>query len=67
MKMKIVRHTLMATLAAAISQIAVADGLTVKTGYDYSSGKYGTNTTTEITSIPFMLNYETDVWTFKAT
>lgn len=67
MKMKIARHTLMAMLAVTLSQIAVADGLTVKTGYDYSSGKYGTNTTTEITSIPFMLNYDTDVWTFKAT
>jgi len=53
--------------AALLSQAALADGnFTVKTGYDYTSGKYGTNTRTEITAIPFIGSYETGNWTFKA-
>jgi hypothetical protein len=34
-------------------------------GADYSSGKYGTNTTTDIWSVPLTASYETDRWTFK--
>lgn len=53
--------------AALLSQAALADGnFTVKTGIDYTSGKYGTNTRTEITAIPFIGTYETGNWTFKA-
>ncbi|WP_420472749.1 hypothetical protein [Noviherbaspirillum sp. ST9] len=59
------RLTLLA--AALLSQAAFADGnFTVKTGIDYTSGKYGTNTRTEITAIPFIGTYETGNWTFKA-
>lgn len=59
------RLTLLA--AAFLSQAALADGnFTVKTGIDYTSGKYGTNTRTEITAIPFIGTYETGNWTFKA-
>lgn len=71
MKMKMKAQPLMAaTLAgmlAAMSASAMADKLSLKTGYDHSTGKYGTNIETEITSIPFILNYETGDWIFKAT
>lgn len=60
-------HGIPLTFAAILfSHSALADGITVKTGYDYSSGKYGTGTTTEITSIPFIASYEKDDWSFKA-
>lgn len=36
-------------------------------GYNYSSGDYGTGTTTRITAIPVTAKYETGRWTFKAT
>lgn len=53
--------------AALLSQAALAEGnFTLKTGFDYTSGKYGTNTRTEITAIPFIGTYETGNWTFKA-
>lgn len=53
--------------AAFLSQAALAEGnFTLKTGYDYSTGKYGTNTRTEITAIPFIGAYETGNWTLKA-
>lgn len=55
-------------VAALVSHAAFADGdFSVKTGYDYTTGKYGTNTRTEISSIPFIASYETGNWTFKAT
>jgi len=53
--------------AAFLSQAALAEGaFTVKTGFDYTTGKYGTDTTTEITAIPLIGTYETGNWTFKA-
>jgi hypothetical protein len=59
------RLTLIA--AVLISQAALADGnFTVKTGFDYTSGKYDTDTTTDITAIPLIGTYETGNWTFKA-
>jgi hypothetical protein len=36
-------------------------------GADYSSGKYGTDTTTEIWSVPVTAAYQSDRWTFKLT
>lgn len=54
--------------AALLSQAALADGsFTAKTGFDYSTGTYGTNTRTEISSIPLIGNYETGNWSFKVT
>ena len=35
------------------------------TGFDTSSGNYGSNTTTRISSIPLTANYETGPWAFK--
>ncbi|HEY0845683.1 MAG TPA: hypothetical protein VGE12_09950 [Noviherbaspirillum sp.] len=53
--------------AALLSQAALAEGtLSLKTGFDYTTGEYGTNTTTEITAIPFIGTYETGNWTLKA-
>lgn len=53
--------------AALLSQAALAEGnFTLKTGFDYTTGKYGTNTRTEITAIPFIGSYETGNWTLKA-
>jgi hypothetical protein len=52
---------------ALLSQAAFAEGnFTFKTGYDYTSGKYGTDTRTEITAIPFIGTYESGDWTLKA-
>lgn len=58
----------LALLSPFVSNIAFAQGnITLKTGFDYTSGKYGTSETTEITSVPFIANYETGNWAFKAT
>ncbi|RDI99901.1 transporter [Dyella solisilvae] len=51
-----------------LAQSAHADeASTVKVGagIDYTSGKYGTSTTTDITQVPLTLGYETGDWTFK--
>src|SRR3954469_16788575 len=37
------------------------------TGLTYTSGDYGTSTTTKILSIPFTARYDRDRWTLKAT
>lgn len=36
-------------------------------GFDYSSGSYGTSTTTDITALMFTGRYDTDTWTLKLT
>jgi hypothetical protein len=43
------------------------DRFSIGTGANYSSGKYGTATTTDIWSVPFTAAYKTDRWTFKLT
>lgn len=53
-------------LCLAIPAMAAGD-LSVGTGVNYSSGTYGTSTTTNITSIPFLVKYEADLWTYKLT
>lgn len=40
--------------------------LSLSTGVDYSSGKYGDAAHTEIATLPFAIKYETAPWTFKA-
>lgn len=68
MRMKRLSFAAAALLAPLVPHIALAEGnVTLKTGYDYTTGKYGTDTRTEITSIPFIANYETGNWSFKAT
>ena len=44
---------------------AAAPFFRLGTGFDTSSGKYGTNTTTTISSIPLTANYDTGPWSFK--
>ena len=39
--------------------------LSVSTGFDYSSGKYGTSSSTDILYIPVSAKYETDSARFK--
>lgn len=52
----------------AISSQAVAeDQFKLSTGFDFSSGKYGGTTTTDILYVPVTGKYETDDWTFKLT
>lgn len=43
------------------------DGSTIKVGagIDYTTGKYGTSTTTDITQVPVTLGYDIDNWSFK--
>ncbi len=56
-----------AHFAPAAAQ-APADGqFSVGTGFNYSTGDYGTSTTTKIVSIPFTARYDKGPWTFKAT
>jgi hypothetical protein len=58
---------LAAALASLVSHAALAEGnFTLKSGYDYTTGKYGTSTDTEISAIPFVGTYETGNWTLKA-
>ena len=54
-----------ATLAVAMTASADEGKLTVGSGFNYSSGDYGTTTTTRIRSVPFDLGYERGLWTFK--
>jgi hypothetical protein len=51
-----------------LAQSAHADDnstIKVGAGIDYTSGKYGTSTTTDITQVPLTLGYETGDWSFK--
>lgn len=43
------------------------DGFSVGTGTEYSSGQYGTRTTTDIWSVPFAASYRSGRWTFGLT
>lgn len=46
---------------------AAAEGLTLGTGFDYTSGKYTGTQDTEILYVPFITKYETGRWTLRAT
>jgi hypothetical protein len=61
-------RTLFAALALSLARAALAaDGeLAVGTGVHYSSGTYGTSTSTQILAIPLTARYDTGPWTFKA-
>jgi hypothetical protein len=49
------------------NQIYAESKLSLTSGVDYSSGKYGQSQTTEITCIPFIAKYEFDNTTLKLT
>ncbi|MBQ4856028.1 transporter [Rhodanobacter sp. B2A1Ga4] len=52
---------------AAHAATSGSDQFSLAAGADYSSGKYGTDTTTDIWSVPVTAAYQTDRWTFKLT
>ena len=55
----------LALLAAACAAHA-EDGFSFGAGVDYSSGDYGSDTTTTILSVPFTARYNSGAWTWKA-
>lgn len=57
----------LAAALAAAAPAAVADGLTLSSGFDYSRGKYGGRVLTETTYIPFAAKYESGSWLLKLT
>jgi hypothetical protein len=60
--------TSIATLAAAgFAGAAQAEGLTLGTGFDYTSGKYTGTEDTQILYVPFIAKYETGAWALRAT
>lgn len=71
MKQKDIRMMVAVMLTATlISPIAQADAesyLTLSSGFDYSTGKYGTTSTTNTTSIPVTANYATGDWSLRLT
>lgn len=61
---------LFASLSGIVMQAAYAEDngiFTVTSGVDYSSGKYGSNDRTDITSVPVIGKYEIDRLTLKLT
>lgn len=56
-------------IGAPVAHAATTDDgrFSLSAGADYSSGKYGTDTTTDIWSVPVAAAYQTDRWTFKLT
>ncbi|AIL63674.1 hypothetical protein [Pseudomonas alkylphenolica] len=59
--------TLFTGLLASICVPAVADTFSTAIGLDYSSGDYGTETTSEIWYVPVVGKYETGPMTYKVT
>jgi hypothetical protein len=58
---------LVAALGAAACGIVHAEGLSLATGFDYTSGKYGGTVDTDILYVPFIAKYETGPWALKLT
>ncbi len=60
--------TLLPLIAAlALAGAARAEGLTLGTGFDYTSGKYTGSEETRILYVPFIAKYETGPWALRAT
>src|SRR5215467_11554119 len=51
----------------ALAAAAQEGSLSVGTGFDYSSGNYGTSETTDIVSVPVFGKYEYGRWLFRLT
>lgn len=60
------RSTLFLALLLSAGAAHAEDGLNLGIGVDYSSGEYGTDTTTSIFSVPVTAKYTTGAWAFKA-
>jgi hypothetical protein len=54
-------------LATGSGIAAAADRLSLTTGVDYSTGKYGGTQSTDITYVPITAKYQTGPWTLKLT
>lgn len=50
---------------AGLPAAALAEGLTISAGAEYSSGKYGDTQKTEMYNVPVTGKYETGLWTFR--
>ena len=66
MHLKTLTLVLLGSMAAATHALA-ADGSSVGVGADYSSGKYGDTTSTDIFSLPLYYNYASGPWSFRLT
>lgn len=66
MKMKMLYGAIAASALAALPA-AAEPGFSFTTGLDYSTGKYGAATSTDILYIPFTGKYEADKYSFKLT
>ena len=60
------RSVLFGALLLAAGASHAADGFNLGVGVDYSSGDYGTETTTKILSVPVTAKYTAGAWTYKA-
>jgi len=60
------RSTLFCAVLLLAGAAQAEDGLSFGIGADYSSGDYGSDTTTTILSVPFTAKYTTGDWAFKA-
>ena len=60
------RSALFCASVLAIGSVHAADGFGLGVGVDYSSGDYGTSTTTRILSVPVTAKYTSGNWTYKA-
>ncbi|MFA5824879.1 MAG: hypothetical protein WC825_02770, partial [Gallionellaceae bacterium] len=58
---------LLVLLTLSRSGMTAQGAYSLSSGIDYSSGKYGEPTATEVTYIPFTGKYETDSWILKLT
>ncbi len=56
-----------ACVVSLLTQAASAGTASVATGFDSTSGNYGTTSNTSILTIPVIGKYETDSWLFKLT
>lgn len=71
--MKCIKHkTVSGILLIALTVLApvvqaAESGITLTTGFDYSTGKYGTTESTDILYLPVTGKYENGAWTFKLT
>lgn len=60
------RSAAFVSLVLAAGAAHAADGFSLGVGVDYSSGDYGTETTTKILSVPVGAKYATGDWLFRA-
>ena len=50
-----------------LSFSAFADGFSASVGADYSTGKYGSTSSTDVVFVPFQANYQTGAFTYRLT